>query len=194
MSKNKKNENSIRLLDHEYDGIREYDQHLPNWWLFTLYGAIVFSVANWFFYFQTNPFDTDVTRLHAEMKVLQNAQTAASLKMLNDEVLWKQSRNPDFVEAGRATFTTTCVPCHGAQLLGGIGPNLTDKVWIHGGRPTQMFNTIVKGAYAPTGEPTAMQAWGPILGSRKIAELVAFILSHHDTIEIQPAETSVPAQ
>lgn len=191
MSKPTKKEPKVTLLEHEYDGIQEYDQHLPNWWLFTLYGAIVFSVGYWFFYFQTNPFDSDITRLHAEMAQVQEAQLAASLKMLDDNMLWEQSRSPEFVNAGRAVFMESCVACHGADLKGGIGFNLVDSEWVHGGKPVEIFGVIAKGAYTPEGQPTAMQAWESILGSRKIAEVVAFILSHHQQ---PPAETAPAAE
>ena len=39
------------LLDHEYDGIREYDNPLPGWWRFIFYASIVFAVA-YFIWFQ----------------------------------------------------------------------------------------------------------------------------------------------
>jgi len=55
-------ESGVVLLDHEYDGIQEYDQRLPNWWLFTLYGAIVFSVLYWFFHFQSNVAESDADK------------------------------------------------------------------------------------------------------------------------------------
>lgn len=178
-----KNKNEVRLLDHEYDGIREYDQRLPNWWLFTLYAAIVFAVGYWFFYFQTNPFDDDITRLHARMAEVEQARLEASLKMLNNQTLWEMSRNDAFVAEGRKHFMQNCTACHNTDLTGGIGFNLVDNEWIHGAKPTDIFKTVADGV-----QGTAMQSWEPLLGSKKIAETVAFVLSYHE----MPQDYGIP--
>jgi cytochrome c oxidase cbb3-type subunit 3 len=97
------------------------------------------------------------------------------------------SRNARFADAGQATFLTTCATCHNAKLTGGIGPNLLDQQWIHGGRPTEIYQTVTNGVPAK-GMPT----WGPVLGVKKISEVVAFVLSHHtagEAIELVPSPT-----
>ena len=81
---------------------------------------------------------------------------------------------PVFVEAGRATFQSTCASCHHAALTGGIGPNLVDSTWIHGGTPINLLKVVNDGV-AAKGMPT----WGPVLGGKKVSEVVAFVLSHH---------------
>ena len=167
-------QSGVRLLDHEYDGIREYDQRLPNWWLLTLYGAIAFSVIYWFFYFQSNVGATDVSRLAAEMQVIEAKNLEAALAMLDNDNLWKMSRNAQFVDAGRKTFQDTCAACHGANLEGGIGFNLADDEWVHGSTPVDIYEVVEGGV-----EGSGMQAWGSILGPKKVAEAVAFVLSNH---------------
>ena len=90
------------------------------------------------------------------------------------------SRNPVIVAAGRTTFNTSCAACHLQSLRGkeespiAIGPNLTDQIWIHGGRPMELYDTVMKGVLAK-----GMPIWGPVLGARRAAESVAYVLSYH---------------
>ncbi len=164
---------------HVYDGIREYDKRLPNWWLYTLYITIAFWLGYWGYYewFRAGP--SGPQRVEAALAQIE-AQKLASNKTLDDATLWQMSRNPTFVEAGRATFNSNCVACHLASLRGkgesptAIGPDLTDQVWIHGGRPTEILNTVTNGVLVK-GMPT----WGPILGQKKISEVVSYVLSKH---------------
>ena len=158
---------------HSYDGIREYDKRLPNWWLWTFYVTIIFAVIYWLYYFTTGVGPDDPTALARELARIETAKLEA-VATLSDDALWKMSRNDAFVAAGRATFETTCATCHNLKLTGGIGPNLLDQQWIHGGKPTEIFHTVTTGVPAK-GMPT----WGPVLGTKKITEVVAYILSHH---------------
>ena len=167
-----KDENVLRK--HSYDGIQEYDKRLPNWWLLTFYGAIVFAVIYWLVD-QHFPSSTDRSRIEAKMAVIEAAKLSSSTEKLDDAALWKMSRNPLFVDAGKETFMTYCASCHNAALTGGIGPNLIDKIWIHGGRPTEVLATVNTGVLAK-----GMPGWEPVLGSQKTTEVVAFIMSHHE--------------
>ena len=182
---------------HTYDGIREFDKRLPNWWLYTLYVTIVFWVGYWGYY-EWIHVGLDGPQTVAQAMAQIEATKLANAPSLDDASLWKMSRNPLFVSAGKVTFDSTCAACHYTSLRGksenpaSIGPDLTDTKWIHGGRPMDLYDTVTKGVLAK-GMPT----WGPILGPKKIAEAVAYILSKHtegEPIEIDPAATAPPAK
>lgn len=166
------------LRPHSFDGIQEYDKRLPNWWLLTFYGAIVFWVAYWFYYHRAHIGAPATVTLQHELDRIEAAKMAGN-QQLDDATLWKMSRNAVFVDAGRQTFLTTCASCHKEDLrgtdAGGIGPNLVDNTWIHGGKPTEIFHTVDKGVLEK-----GMPSWGPVIGARKVSEVVAFILSHHE--------------
>ena len=165
---------------HSYDGIQEYDKRLPNWWLLTFYGAIVFAVVYWFYFKQSGVPVADGPRVEAEIAQIEATRLSSGGAALTDDVLWKMSRNPVVVDAGKATFTANCVVCHLASLKGkaerpdAIGASLIGTKWIYGGKPIDVANTVTKGTQR------GMQPWGPVLGTKKISEVVAYVLSHHE--------------
>ncbi len=177
-----------RIRPHVYDGIQEFDKRLPNWWLYTLYVTIVFWVAYWayFEWFRAGP--TGAQEVGAELARIEAARLSAA--QVDDPTLWQMSRNPAMIAAGRAVYEANCAACHLASLRGkaespvAIGPDLTDNVWVYGGRPVEVHGLITKGVLAK-GMPT----WGPVLGPRKISEVTAFLLSRHregDPIVVTP--------
>lgn len=179
------------LRPHSYDGIQEYDKRLPRWWLLTLYGAIAFGVCYWGYYHTYAVGVSPTVALETEMTI--NAQRAAAkASVIDDDALWKMSLDPKVVLAGQTTFATMCAACHKPDLTGQIGPNLVDHQWIHGGTPMDAIRTIAEGVPAK-----GMPAWGTTLGKQKVAELVAFIFSHHqpgEEIIAVPGWTPPPPQ
>ncbi len=172
------------LRPHVFDGIQEYDKRLPNWWLMTLYGAIVYAVGYWGYYEWLRAAPDGAQEVVQAMAKIE-ATRLASAPTTDDASLWKMSQNPIFVEAGRATFNTTCASCHTDKLTGAIGPNLVDRLWIHGGKPAEIYATVDKGVLAK-----GMPPWGPVIGAKKAAEVTAYILSYHtegEPIEVQAA-------
>jgi len=166
-----KHEDALR--PHTYDGIQEFDKKLPNWWLMTFYGAIAFSVGYYACYEWWRALPDQVSEVKTEMARIE-AIKLASVASLSDDNLWQMSQNATFVDAGRALFAANCASCHKADLTGGIGPNLVDGVWIHGGAPMNLYKTVTEGVAAK-----GMPAWGPLLGTKKVTEVVSFVLSHH---------------
>ena len=165
------------IRDHSFDGIQEYDKKLPNWWLFTLYATIAFSVGYWIYFHKSDLGPTPKEELTLALAALEEAAASslAEAGVIDDAKLWAMSQDPAVVEAGKVTYTTTCLACHGPELQGGeIGPSLIDSEWIHGPEPLTIKGTIVNGILEK-----GMPPWGPILGDKKVNEVTAFVLSHH---------------
>ena len=162
-----------QVLGHDFDGIEEYDNRLPNWWLTILFGTIVFAFLYWavLHIFQAAP--TPDERYQAEVIAAAEAQLAAAEGQdLTDAALELMATIPAQVDAGRETFSQFCVVCHGPQGEGGVGPNLTDDYWLHGSRPLDIHRTITNGV-----TEKGMAAWGNQLGPRRVKEVVAFMLT-----------------
>lgn len=188
-----KEKGEVILREHEFDGIQEYDQKLPNWWLFTFYGAIVWFVAYWVLYYHAGVFKTSqemVTEEIVAVQKMKDAELEKTLASLDDSSLvHKWATDPVRVAAGEVTFQTNCKACHGEDLsatmtAGGAkiplpGLPLTDHQWKFGGKPMQLFNLINKGSPPEsTGNNGAkMQAWGQQLSPKQIAEVVSYIIS-----------------
>lgn len=166
----------VTLLEHSYDGIQEFDQKLPNWWLFTLYGAILFSIAYWLVVHQVLQGTRDTLLLENELAQVEARRIEETVKLLDDANLLELSRNPEFVAAGSQVFMTNqCATCHGADLRSGpgmVGVNLVDSEWKHGGNPISIFNTITQGVAS-----AGMPRHEGILSPTAIAQVTAYVLS-----------------
>ena len=160
------------LRPHQFDGIQEFDKPMPNWWLAILYASIVFAFAYWAVLHRYGEPTEPGRALNREME-LSAQEAARKAGVLSDDILWQMSRDPAVVSAGGGVYRESCAACHLPDLAGAIGPSLRDEVWIHGGHPMEIFKIVAEGV-AVKGMPT----WGPVLGRRKIGEVVAFLLSH----------------
>lgn len=164
------------LQPHTYDGIQEYDQRLPNWWLVTLYGSIVFAFLYWAYYFHLGIGRPDREVLDAELAQLEAKRLAAS-SALDDATLWKLSRNAAKVAEGKAAYQAACLACHGPNLDGikGIGHRLNDRAWVHAKGPMDIYRVLNEGVVIG-GIPTGMVSQKH-LGNDKLVALTAFLLS-----------------
>lgn len=153
-----------------YGDIEEEDNHLPNWWLFTLYATIVFSFIYWFVYHTADLRPTPTEAYRTAVEELVTARIAAN--PASAEAILALSRDPEAVAAGAEVFRTTCAACHGAQGEGIIGPNLTDDRWIHAPDPETIYRGIMDG-YLEKGMP----AWGPMLGPERSLRAAAYVLT-----------------
>ncbi|MDP0491074.1 MAG: cbb3-type cytochrome c oxidase N-terminal domain-containing protein, partial [Verrucomicrobiota bacterium JB023] len=72
------------LREHVYDGIKEYDHKLPNWWLYTLYGAIVWFIAHWGIYYKTDLLKTDEEKVAEAIGVISEKREKALADTLSN--------------------------------------------------------------------------------------------------------------
>ena len=188
-----KEKGEIILREHEFDGIQEYDQKLPNWWLFTFYGAIVWFVVHWTLYYHTSMFKDAHQEANEQIIAVQQIQSAElekTLATITDSTLVHEwATKPQVVAAGEATFMTNCTPCHGVDLSATMttatgtvklpGLPLNDHQWKFGHSPKRLFQLINEGSPPEsTGNNGAkMQVWGKTLRPKQIAELVSYIIS-----------------
>lgn len=158
------------LLDHDYDGIRELDNALPPWWKYGFYVTIVLAVFYLlrFHVFETGP--TPEQEYAAEMKRAEEqikAYMAKAKDMVDENTVQFDAAG---VAVGKELYLKSCVACHGQLGEGGVGPNLTDDYWIHGGSINDIFKTIKYG-YPDKG----MQSWQQQFSPKQMAQISSFI-------------------
>ncbi len=169
---------------HDYDGIRELDNRLPNWWLMTLWGAVFFAIGYWTFYHGLpigNSLEETLSALKNERSMAEQRKLEALIAQGqdpgSDEILAKVIADEVRVKSGKTIYDSSCIACHKADGGGLVGPNLTDNAWIHGaGRPADLYRVINKGSVEK-----GMPAWGQPLGVTKVQDLVAYVSSIKNT-------------
>jgi cytochrome c oxidase cbb3-type subunit 3 len=164
-----------KIFEHEYDGIREYDNPLPGWWLFLFWATILFS-AWYLVYYQMGRGETVQQQYDRQMLALYDLQTQQLLKLgpINDALISGFAAKSDMMGSAKGLFAQRCAVCHGPSGQGNIGPNLTDDYWLHGGSPTQVYNTITEGV-----PQKGMIAWKTQLPAGQILALAAYVETLH---------------
>ncbi|MDH5597870.1 MAG: c-type cytochrome [Cyclobacteriaceae bacterium] len=172
------------LTDHEYDGIRELDNHLPPWWLALFYITIVFGaiyifgyhVGNWW-PLQAQEYDNQMTAA-AELK----AQQVASGDVI-DENSVTYNEDATFLGQGKRIYDMNCVACHSNDGGGSVGPNLTDNYWLHGGSIKEIFSSIKYGI-----PDKGMISWESSLSPEQLSQVSSYVYSLIGTTPANPKE------
>jgi cytochrome c oxidase cbb3-type subunit 3 len=143
------------LLEHSYDGIQEYDNPLPRWWLAIFWATIVFTPL-YIVFFHFGPGMLAIERYDQAMMVAAEQQMAAILAMgeITESTLVDLMSDESMMSGGKKVFVAKCATCHGMFGEGGIGPNLTDDYWLHGPQLMDIYRTVVEGVPAK-----GMLAW-----------------------------------
>lgn len=164
-------EREDRVLGHSYDEIEEYDNPLPRWWLGMFWITIGFS-ALYFVFFHFGPGKLPIDAYNEDMVAFYElqAQQLLALGEIRESTLLGLMRDDAMVAGGAQLFQTKCTQCHGGRGEGGIGPNLTDDFWLHGGKLTDIYHTITEGVPAK-----GMLAWKNQLGPAEILSVASYV-------------------
>ncbi|MFN3530469.1 MAG: cbb3-type cytochrome c oxidase N-terminal domain-containing protein [Bacteroidia bacterium] len=171
------------LTDHEYDGIQEYDNDLPPWWVYLFYLTVVFSIIYLLNYhvFKTAPLQDEEYRIEMaraeKARAAYEASTAGSIEMAF-------MTGADDLKAGKAIYDANCLACHGANGEGGVGPNLTDAYYIHGNSIEDYVRVITYGV-----AEKGMIPWEKSLSKKQIIQVSSYIESLYGT---EPANAKEP--
>ena len=166
------------VMEHEYDGIQELDNPIPQWFMYLFYATIIFAVSYLLIYHVFGVGQLQYEEYKTEMAQADISKKEYLSKQANrvDENTVKLVSDPSTLASGQAIFKTACAPCHGEHAQGVVGPNLTDDYWLHGGKIDEVFKTIKYGIPAK-GMPT----WEKQLSAKQISDVANFIKSLHGT-------------
>lgn len=177
------NPNEPPLTDHSYDGIQEYDNPMPGWWVWLFVATVIFSGVYWL-YFETG---VEGRSIFAEYDRHQSKIMTVKFGEIGDlsadeATIAKYMRDPKWLAVGKATYNANCVSCHGIDGGGGIGPNLTDDHW-KGVRHLDDIARIIQNGAANG----AMPAWGSRFNHPNVVVLTsAYVASLRGTSPSSP--------
>lgn len=170
-------------MGHDYDGIRELNNPTPPWWRWTFYISIIFGVVYvWRFHVsETAPLQLQELAIEEEKAAIAKAEYMKNSANNIDENNVTLLADAADIEAGHKMFATNCAACHGPEGQGLVGPNLTDKFWVHGGKVGEIFATIKYGV-----PEKGMKSWKEDFSPKQIAQLCAYIHSIKGTTPANP--------
>ncbi len=179
---------------HEWDGIQEYDNPLPRWWLWVFYATIVWAVGYWILYPTwplLNSFTPGVVgfsqraELQKELAAAKEGQAVYLTKLAKTDIrdIAKDKNLLDFaIAGGRSAFGLNCSQCHGSGAQGAVGfPNLNDDDWLWGGDLETIQETIRVGIRANNEDTRVsdMPAFleDEVLNRNQISDVAEYVLS-----------------
>ncbi|MEK6789788.1 MAG: cytochrome-c oxidase, cbb3-type subunit III [Pseudomonadota bacterium] len=161
---------------HEYDGIKEYNNPLPRWWLICFWGSIAFALGYLALYPGLGKFQGALGwTSHGELQKDEAAydkQYGPLYASFAAKPIPELAKDERAMKVAGRIFANNCAVCHGSNARGGSGyPNLTDNDWLYGGEPEKLVETLTNGRNG------VMPAWLDSMGEQGVREVVAYALS-----------------
>ncbi|WMS87151.1 cytochrome-c oxidase, cbb3-type subunit III [Pleionea litopenaei] len=172
----KMEDNGEETTGHVYDGIEEYNNPLPKWWLNMFYITLIFSIGylilypglgsykGYYNWTQESSWEEEVAQAEELYgPVFAQYQNTPIPQLIKDEKA---------MDIGRRLFLNVCAACHGSDASGAPGfPNLTDNDWLYGGTPEKIVETLQNGRQG------MMIAFGEQLNEEQISQLTSYVAS-----------------
>lgn len=174
-----------KLMDHEYDGIRELDNHMPLWWVWLFYFTIGWGFL-YLLYYQITGVGPDQHEQYAlEMAAAEKLYGSPDDESIT-QVSWVFEEDEASLSRGKEVYLSTnnlCFTCHGNAGEGIVGPNLTDELWIHGCSAQDLAKNIADGfmekGMMPYGSNTR-------ISDEDMTDLISYIASIQGTSPANP--------
>jgi cytochrome c oxidase cbb3-type subunit 3 len=160
------------LLDHNYDGIREYDNPMPGWWKWIFIVTVIWSGLYVFGILLGYVPSYEESLEDGQAEIAQRkAEAQADAPEVDQALLEKTAQDEEALATGEAIFKTACATCHGKKGEGLIGPNLTDRYWIYGGSMIEIYELVDKGV-ADKGMPAR---GGAAISDEELVAVIAYV-------------------
>ncbi len=199
MSKKPEVQPEVDDTGHEWDGIKELNNPLPRWWLWTFYLTIIWGIGYTIAYPAWPMVNKATAGLMGYSTRAEVAEEIAAVEAANGPInarleaaeLTEVSADAELMQyansAGAAVFRTWCAQCHGSGAAGAVGyPNLLDDDWLWGGDIENIHHTIAHGVRDEEdldSRYSEMPAFGEILEEAEISSVVQYVQSLSGTPE-----------
>lgn len=171
-----------KTTGHVYDGIEEFDNPLPAWWLNLFVLSMVFGIGYLVLFPGLGSFKgvlgwTQESQWQHEKERLDSKFDEA-LKLYAATPVETLAKDEKARRSGQRLFASYCATCHGSDAGGNVGfPNLRDNDWLWGGAPDNIKETITKGRKG------SMPAWKGILNEQQINDVAVWLVSDKKSAE-----------
>jgi cytochrome c oxidase cbb3-type subunit III len=167
------------MANHEADGIKEFDNNLPRWWLYGFIFTVLFGIAYMVQYHvigngdvMNQEYTQEMTEAATKYKLAEKKpESAANLVAFTDK---------ENLEAGKKLYLgdQLCHTCHREDGGGLVGPNLTNDYWMHGNSLDSIVASIKHGypekGMLPYGNNTP-------LPDKQVVQIASYVLTLHGT-------------
>lgn len=176
-------EKAKMMVDHSYDGITELDNFMPPWLQYVFIGTVVYAIGYFVYYTVLGTGLTGLEEYQEELRIeaIAASNRSASALASIDETSVVFDESAGALTSGKTIFEGNCAACHAADGGGGVGPNLTDAYWIHGGGIADVFKVVKYGVIEK-----GMVPWEDQLSPQEIQNVSSYILSMGGTTPAAP--------